>query len=59
MRLHRKARATLHGSRLRTALPISLLAVAMDSTMSGLLFGLPLLAATCASIVAWQATKGY
>jgi hypothetical protein len=39
------------------ALPISLLALAMDSNMAGPLFGVPLLAATCASIVAWQGAK--
>ncbi len=61
MRLRRRTRAALLSAvAFSLALPLSFLALAVDSAAAGIFFGLPLLAATCASIFAWQgAAKRY
>lgn len=58
MRHRRRARAALLSAvAVALALPVSIVALAVNSAGTGLLFGLRLIAATCASSFAWQGTE--
>lgn len=55
MRLRRKTRAiALIVAAFALAIPLSLVGLTIESKAATLLFGFPVLAATCASYVFWQ-----